>query len=108
MENIISSDSNPVKTETSTYTAPYTWPAFPFAPSSPIEPVAPINPLDTGANITYFAPSPSILALEVKDKVLFYYMKDSAIYYAIYEKGKPIVFTLAYDLSEIFKILGAL
>lgn len=108
MGNINSNDSNSIKTETSIYTAPYTWPALPFAPGSPIEPTTPINPLDTGTNITYFAPSPSILAVEVKDKVLFYYIKDSAIYYAIYEKGKPIVFTWTHDLSDVFKIIGAL
>lgn len=77
----------------------YTWPDYPTLPN---------KPLDTGTNIAYFTPSPSILAVEVKDKVLFYYIKDSAIYYAIYEKGKPIAFTWTCDLSDVFKIIGAL
>ena len=59
-------------------------------------------------NISYVNPMPNILALEVKDKVLFYYIKDSAIYYAIYEKGSPIVFKWAYDLAELFKTIGLL
>lgn len=77
----------------------YTWPDYPTLPN---------KPLDTGTNIAYFTPSPSILAVEVKDKILFYYIRDNAIYYAIYEKGSPIVFKSTYDLAEIFKTIGFL
>lgn len=77
----------------------YTWPDYPTLPNKPLE---------TGTNIAYFTPSPSILAVEVKDKILFYYIRDNAIYYAIYEKGSPIVFKQTYDLAEIFKTIGFL
>lgn len=77
----------------------YTWPPFPNYPDQ--------NDY-IGTNFSYINPMPNISAIEVKDKVLFYYIKDGAIYYAIYEKGKPIVFTWTYDLSDVFKIVGAL
>lgn len=83
----------------STNNCTYTWPSFPNYTGQNDH---------IGTNISYVNPMPNILALEVKDTVLFYYIKDSAIYYAIYEKGSPIVFKWAYDLSEIFKTIGLL
>ena len=77
----------------------YTWPDYPTLP----------NQNDyIGTSISYVNFTPTISTIEVKDKVLFYYIRDNAIYYAIYEKGKPIVFKWTRDLAEIFKTIGAL
>lgn len=93
MNNITKDKAVPINQSIST------WPDYPTFPNQ--------NDHIT-TSISYLNPMPNILTIEVNDKVLFYYIRDNAIYYATYEKGHPIVFKWTYDLDEIFKVVGLL
>ena len=93
MKNITKDKAIPINNNLST------WPDYPTFPNQ--------NDHIT-TSVTYLNPMPNILTIEVNDKVLFYCIRDNAIYYAIYEKGNPIIFKWAYSLDEVFQAIGLL